>query len=191
MHPDGSPRSTWSLWAVGGLMVAYVGLLSWLGSQMPVLRPPPPVPVPRPRNMPEMTCADVGASNVGSPVLSRRDIFHWEAAPSGHPPSGTAPSDEARPPMESLPDAASPTAWVLIGILQADGPPVSVWQSGSDTRILMEGDLLGDGVRIRSIHPDGVVLTLPRGASRRLQVGEAFRLEGDGVTSNNSKARKN
>jgi hypothetical protein len=55
----------------------------------------------------------------------------------------------------------------------------------------MEGDLLGDGVRIRSIHPDGVVLTLPRGASRRLQVGEAFRLEGDGVTSNNSKARKN
>ncbi len=175
MSPDGSPQSVRSLWAVGGLMIAYVGLLNLLGSQMPVFRPPPPVPVPRVEDMPNAACADMGASRPEVPALPRRDIFHWEEASSGRLPSDGVPSDTSQPPVVSVPDAARPTPWVLVGVLQTEGPPVSVWQSGTDTRILKEGDRLGDGVRIQAIRPDGVVLALPGGTSRLLQVGEAFR----------------
>jgi len=174
MPPDGSSHSARSLWAVGGLMIAYVGLLNLLGSQGPTFRPPPPIPVPRPENVPGMTCADGGGPNAETLRPPRRDIFHWAEAPAGPPPPGGTPPDTSQPPVLSVPDVSRPTAWVLLGVLQTEGPPVSVWQAGADTLILKEGDSLGTGARIRVIRPDGVVLALPKGASRYVPVGTAF-----------------
>ncbi|GBC85008.1 hypothetical protein HRbin11_01449 [bacterium HR11] len=156
-------------------MIAYIGLLNLLGSQMPVVRPSRPIPVPRPENVPGMTCTDTGGSNAETWTSPRRDIFQWEENLSaGRPPAGGIPSDTARPPVVSVPEVTPPTAWVLLGILQTEGPPVSVWQFGSDTLILKEGDRLGAGVRIQAIRPDGVVLALPKGGSRYVPVGETF-----------------
>ncbi len=172
--PDGASKSARSLWAVGGLMIAYIGLLNLLGSQMPVVRPSQPIPAPRPENAPGMTCADVEGSHAEALTPPGRDIFHWGETSVGPSPPGEIPSDTAQPPVVSIPDVARPTAWVLLGVLQTEGPPVSVWQFGSDTLTLQEGDRLGAGVRIQAIRPDGVVLALPRGTSRYVPVGTAF-----------------
>ncbi|MCS7313073.1 MAG: general secretion pathway protein GspB [Acidobacteria bacterium] len=175
MSPDGTSKSARSLWAVGGLVIAYIGLLNLLGSQRPALRPPRPIPVPRPENVPGMTCTDVGGSNAEALIPPRRDIFHWEENTSaGRLPLGKSLSDTARPPVASIPEVVRPKAWVLLGVLQAVGPPVSVWHSGTDILTLKEGDRLGDGVRVQAIRPDGVVLAFPKGMSRYVPVGSAF-----------------